>query len=81
MDNNDNRKKTNKRKVSNLIKRQLPEFVLSDHPKFAEFVKSYFFFRICTIEISSFTSIDNILLEVKTLLITLFYLREQMLLV
>ena len=57
-------KKTNKRKVSNLIKRQLPEFVLEDHPKFAEFVKSYFLFlESAQLEISSFTSVDNILLE------------------
>ena len=57
-------KKTNKRKVSNLVKRQLPEFVLEDHPKFAEFVKSYFLFlESAQLEISSFTSVDNILLE------------------
>ena len=37
-------KKTHKRKVKNLVKRQLPEFVLTDHPKFAEFVKSYLYF-------------------------------------
>ena len=37
-------KKTNKKKLSNLVKRQLPEFVLEDHPKFAEFVKSYYLF-------------------------------------
>ena len=57
-------KKTNKRKVSNLVKRQLPEFVLEEHPKFAEFVKSYFLFlESAEIELSSFTSVDNILLE------------------
>ena len=57
-------KKTNKRKLSNLVKRQLPEFVLEDHPKFAEFVKSYFLFlESAQLEISSFTSVDNILLE------------------
>ena len=57
-------KKTNKRKVSNLVKRQLPEFVLTDHPKFADFVKSYFLFlESAQLEISSFTSVDNILLE------------------
>ena len=32
------RKKTNKKKISKLIKRQVPEFVLSEHPKFAEFL-------------------------------------------
>ena len=38
------RKKTNKKKISKLIKRQVPEFVLSEHPKFAEFLTSYFLF-------------------------------------
>jgi len=57
-------KKTNKKKLSNLVKRQLPEFVLEDHPKFAEFVKSYYLFlESAQLEISSFTEVDNILLE------------------
>ena len=57
-------KKTNKRKLSNLVKRQLPEFVLEDHPKFAEFIKSYYLFlESAQLEISSFTAVDNILLE------------------
>ena len=57
-------KKTNKKKLSNLVTEQLPSFVLEDHPKFAEFVKSYFLFlESAQLEISSFTSVDNILLE------------------
>ena len=57
-------KKTNKKKLSNLVKRQLPEFVLSEHPKFAEFIKSYYLFlESAEIRLSSFTSVDNILLE------------------
>ena len=57
-------KKTNKRKIKNLVKRQLPEFVLTDHPKFAEFVSSYYLFlESAELQISSFTSVDNILLE------------------
>ena len=57
-------KKTNKKKLSNLVKRQLPEFVLSEHPKFAEFIKSYYLFlESAEIQLSSFTSVDNILLE------------------
>ena len=57
-------KKTNKKKLSNLVKKQLPEFVLEDHPKFAEFVKSYYLFlESAEITLSSFTSVDNILLE------------------
>ena len=35
-------KKSNKKKLSTLVKQQLPEFVLTDHPKFAEFISSYF---------------------------------------
>jgi len=38
------KKKTNKKKLSTLIKQQVPEFVLSDHPKFTEFLTSYFLF-------------------------------------
>ena len=57
-------KKTNTRKLSNLVKRQLPEFVLEEHPKFAEFIKSYYLFlESAEIQLSSFTSVDNILLE------------------
>ena len=57
-------KKTNKKKLSNLVKRQLPEFVLEDHPKFADFIKSYYLFlESAEIQLSSFTSVDNILLE------------------
>jgi len=57
-------KKTNKKKLSNLVKRQLPEFVLEEHPKFAEFVKSYYLFlESAEITLSSFTEVDNILLE------------------
>ena len=32
------------KKITNLIDQQVPEFVLSDHPKFLEFVKTYFKF-------------------------------------
>ena len=53
-------KKTHKRKVKNLVKRQLPEFVLADHPKFAEFISSYYLFlESAELQISSFTSVDN----------------------
>ena len=58
------KKKTNKKKLSKLIKQQVPEFVLTDHPKFAEFVSSYFLFmESAEITLETFTSIDNILLE------------------
>jgi len=57
-------KKTNKKKLSNLVKEQLPSFVLEDHPKFAEFVSSYYLFlESAEIQLSSSTAVDNILLE------------------
>ena len=57
-------KKSNKKKLSTLVKQQLPEFVLTDHPKFAEFISSYFLFmESAEIILESFTSIDHILLE------------------
>ena len=37
-------KKSNKKKISTLVKQQVPEFVLSEHPKFTEFLTSYFLF-------------------------------------
>ena len=30
------------KKITNLLNQQVPEFVLSDHPKFLEFVKTYY---------------------------------------
>ena len=57
-------KKTNKKKLSNLVKEQLPSFVLEDHPQFAEFVSAYYLFlESAELQISSFTAVDNILLE------------------
>ena len=32
------------KKITNLINQQVPEFVLSDHPKFLEFVSTYYKF-------------------------------------
>ena len=58
------KKKTNKKKLSTLIKQQVPEFVLEDHPKFTEFLSSYFLFmESAEITLESFTEIDHILLE------------------
>ena len=67
-------KKTNKKKLSNLVKRQLPEFVLEEHPKFAEFVKSYYLFlESAEITLSSFTEVDNILLEGESITSSFVY--------
>ena len=58
--------KTNKRKLSSLVKQQVPEFVLTDHPKFAEFLSSYFLFmESAELNLETFTTIDNILLETE----------------
>ena len=57
-------KKTNKKKLSTLIKQQVPEFVLTDHPKFTEFLTSYFLFmESAELNLDQFTDIDQILLE------------------
>ena len=61
------KKKTNKRKLSTLVKQQVPEFVLSDHPKFTEFLSSYFLFmESAELNLESITDIDNIILESQT---------------
>ena len=61
------KKKTNKRKLSTLVKQQVPEFVLSDHPKFTEFLSSYFLFmESAELNLESITDIDNIVLESAT---------------
>ena len=58
------KKKTNKKKLSTLVKQQVPEFVLSDHPKFTEFLTSYFLFmESAELNLDQFTGIDQILLE------------------
>ena len=60
-------KKTNKKKLSTLVKQQVPEFVLTDHPKFTEFLSSYFLFmESAELNLDTFTTIDQILLETET---------------
>ena len=57
-------KKTNKKKLSTLIKQQVPDFVLEDHPKFTEFLTSYFLFmESAELNLDTVTDIDQILLE------------------
>ena len=61
------KKKTNKKKLSTLVAQQVPEFVLTDHPKFTEFLSSYFLFmESAELNLDTFTAIDNILLESET---------------
>ena len=51
-------------KISNLIDSQAPEFVVSDHPKFLEFVKSYFtFMESAEISVTSVQTTDGLQLE------------------
>jgi hypothetical protein len=60
------KKKTNKKKISTLVKQQVPEFVLTDHPKFTEFLSSYFLFlESAELNLDTFTDIDQILLETE----------------
>ena len=57
-------KKLNKKKLSTLVKQQVPEFVLTDHPKFTEFLTSYFLFmESAELNLDTITDIDQILLE------------------
>ena len=58
--------KTNKRKISSLVKQQVPQYVLEDHPKFTEFLSSYFLFmESAELNLTDITEVDNILLETE----------------
>ena len=58
--------KTNKRKLSSLVKQQVPQYVLEDHPKFTEFLSSYFLFmESAELNLTDITAVDNILLETE----------------
>ena len=56
-----------KDKISLLIEKQAPEFVLNDHPKFLEFVKTYYtFMESAELVVTSVESTDGITLETET---------------
>ena len=58
--------KTNKRKLSSLVKQQVPQYVLEDHPKFTEFLSSYYLFmESAELNLDTYTEIDQILLETE----------------
>ena len=58
---------TFKDKFSLLVDQQAPEFVLNDHPKFLEFVKSYYtFMESAELAVTSIESTDGIRLETET---------------
>jgi hypothetical protein len=58
---------TFKDKISQLINSQAPEFVVEQHPKFLEFVKSYYtFMESAELNVTSIQTTDGIQLETET---------------
>jgi hypothetical protein len=56
-----------KNKISNLITSQVPDFVLEDHPKFVEFLKTYYtFMEAAELAVTSVETTDGIRLETET---------------
>ena len=54
-------------KISNLINQQVPEFVLEQHPKFLEFLKTYYtFMESAELGVTSVQTTDGVLLETET---------------
>src|SRR5210317_382942 len=54
-------------KVSNLINQQVPEFVLEQHPKFLEFIKTYYtFMESAELGVTSVQTTDGVQLETET---------------
>jgi len=58
---------TFKDKISKLINSQAPEFVVEQHPKFLEFVKTYYtFMESAELDVTSVQTTDGIQLETET---------------
>ena len=58
---------TFKDKISQLINNQVPEFVVEQHPKFLEFVKTYYtFMESAELDVTSVQTTDGIQLETET---------------
>ena len=54
-------------KISTILSSQLPEFVVSEHPKFAEFLKVYYqLLESAELSVTSVKSTEGILLETET---------------
>ena len=54
-------------KISTLINSQLPDFVVDDHPQFAQFIKTYFtFMESAMLQVDGIESTDGITLENET---------------
>ena len=55
------------KKISNHISRQVPEFVLSEHPQFVDFLKQYFIFmESALIVLKDISSTDGLTIETET---------------
>jgi len=54
-------------KISNLLNSQLPDFVVEDHPKFLQFLKSYYtFMESAELTLTDIQTTDGIQLETET---------------
>ena len=54
-------------KISTILNSQLPEFVVADHPKFAEFLKVYYqLLESAELQVTSVLSTTGILLQSET---------------
>ena len=54
-------------KISNLINSQVPDFVVEDHPKFLQFLKTYYtFLEASELTVTSVQTTEGILLETET---------------
>ena len=54
-------------KISTILNSQLPEFVVTDHPKFAEFLKVYYqLLESAELSIDTIEGTDGILLQSET---------------
>lgn len=54
-------------KISNLITSQVPDFVLDDHPKFVQFLKTYYtFMESAELAVTSVETTDGFTLETET---------------
>ena len=55
------------KKITNLLGSQVPEFVLEQHPKFVEFVRTYItLMETAELTILNYQSTEGILLETET---------------
>ena len=54
-------------KISTILNSQLPEFVVADHPKFADFLKVYYqLLESSELGVTSIQATDGLLIETET---------------